>query len=90
MAARRQTRNFHLPLSSEMHRRLHAAARRERRPATALAREAIEAHLAELDRAALDGAIRRYAEAHAGTSADLDETLEATAIDELLALGEEE
>jgi predicted DNA-binding protein len=90
MASRGETRNFHVPLSSELHRRLHAAARRSDRPATALAREAIEEHLANLDRRILGEEVRRYAEAQAGTSADLDEELEATGVSELLRLAEEE
>ena len=37
-----------------------------------------------LDRAALDQAIREYAEKHAGTDADLDPDLEAAGIEHLL------
>ena len=37
-----------------------------------------------LDRAALDQAVREYAEQHAGTDADLDPDLEAAGIEHLL------
>ncbi len=78
-----KTRNFHLPLTEAIYRRLQEEAARLRIPATALAREAVEARLEELRRLNLHSALASYAERHAGTSADLDEPLEATGIETL-------
>lgn len=77
-------RNFHLPLPAALHRELTAEARRVRRPATAVAREAIDRFLAERKREALDRALASYAAAVAGSSDDLDPVLEAAATEHLL------
>jgi predicted transcriptional regulator len=80
-------RNLHVPLPEELHKRLQAEAQRSRRPATALAREAIDRWLEETRAAAIREEIGRYAQAHAGTAADLDLALEATGIEHLVTAG---
>ena len=60
---------------------LHHEASRLGRPATAVAREAIEAWLQERKRAAVREAIAAYAAQHAGTSVDLDPVLEKAALE---------
>ncbi len=80
----RPSRNVHVPLPEDLCRALQAEAEHTRRPANALARDAI-AHGVELRRhARIDQAILAYAEAVAGTSEDLDPDLEAASL-ELLA-----
>lgn len=79
-----QLQNMHVPLSTELHTRLRAEAKRSRQPATVLAREAIEAWLIEREKAQLHQAITDYAQEVAGSSADLDPDLEETAIEHLL------
>lgn len=54
-----------------------------RRPATAIAREAIERWLAEQHRATQHDAIVGYARGSAGTASDLDVDHEAAAIEHL-------
>ena len=77
-------RNLHVPLPEELHKRLQAEAQRSRRPATALAREAIDRWLEETRAAAIREEIGHYARAHAGTAADLDSSLEAAGIEHLV------
>lgn len=79
--------NFHLPLPADLHRRLQAAARRAKRPATVVARRAIEEFLRKLEREAIAEGIREYAAAHAGTEADLHADFERSAIELLLEEG---
>jgi predicted DNA-binding protein len=81
--AAQSARNFHVPISEDIHRRLKLESARTKRPATALAREAIEAWLGERRRRALRSAIAEYAEREAGGPADLDEQLERAAVDHL-------
>ena len=69
-------RNFHLPLDEDLYRRLRSEAARTGRPATELARSAIEAALRERQRFLLHESIAEYAAAVAGTQADLDPVLE--------------
>ena len=76
--------NMHVPLSTDIHTRLKAEAKRSGQPATVLVREAIETWLAEREKAALHQAITRYAEAVAGTPADLDPDMENAAVEQLL------
>jgi len=83
----RASRNLHVPLSEALHDRLRAEATRRGRPATALAREAIEAWVEDLEREALGDAIAGYAVAMAGTRADLDEDLERSAAEHLRRTG---
>jgi hypothetical protein len=74
-------RNFHLPLPEAVHEALHHEATRLGRPATAVAREAIELWLQERKRAVVREAIAAYAVQHAGTPADLDPDLERAALE---------
>lgn len=77
-------KNLHVPLPELLYRRLRGEAERARRPATDLAREAIDRWLAERERRELHDAVRAYARGKAGTRADLDGGLEAAAIEHLL------
>ena len=72
---RTASRNFHVPLPAKTYDRLRDEAERRRRPATQLAREAVESWLAEQERLALHQEIAAYAAGHAGTIEDLDEDL---------------
>jgi predicted transcriptional regulator len=83
---REQKRNLHVPLPDGLYRRLRAEAERTRRPATDLAREAIDRWLAEARRAAIHEEIASYAAGAAGTSDDLDAGLEAAGIEAMLVL----
>ena len=76
--------NMHVPLSTDIHTRLKAEVKRSGQPATVLVREAIETWLVEREKAALHHAIAHYAEAVAGTSADLDPDMEKAAVEHLL------
>ena len=78
--------NMHVPLSTDIHTRLKAEAKRSGQPATVLVREAIETWLVEREKAVLHQAIARYAEAVAGTSADLDPDVENAAVEQLLTV----
>ncbi len=76
-------RNFHVPLPDDLYRALQTEAERAQRPANALAREAI-AYWVELRRQEhIDREILAYAQATAGTSADLDPALEAASLEAL-------
>jgi predicted transcriptional regulator len=81
---RRDKKNLHVPLDAPLHERLMAQAQRVRSPVTTVAREAIEAWTVEQERRALHEAIQAYAEAMAGSGADLDEALEEAAALECL------
>ena len=83
--AARATRNLHVPLSGPVHERLRAEAARSGRPATTVAREAIEAWIAERERQAVHEAIAEYAGAMAGGPADLDEALEKAGVEHLVS-----
>ena len=78
-------RNFHLSLPDEVYRDLREEAARSSRPATALARQAIELWLHHRRKVARHEAIAAFAAEHAGTPLDLDAGLEAATIDHLLA-----
>ena len=82
---REQKRNLHVPLPEGLYRQLRAEAERTQRPATDLAREAIDRWLLEERRATLHDEIARYAAAAAGTESDLAPDLEAAAIEHLRA-----
>jgi predicted transcriptional regulator len=74
-------RNFHIPLPDDLYRALQAEASNSKKPANAVAREAI-AHWLELRRQArIDEAILAYAAAVAGTQHDLDPDLEARSLE---------
>jgi len=79
-----KTHNFHVPLSDKLNRELRAEAKRAGRPATELAREAIEHLVEDRKREALHREIATYAQAVAGTPQDLDSELEAAATSHLL------
>jgi len=81
-------RNFHLPLPDEVYRDLRAEAERSSRPATALARQAIELWLRHRRKVARHQAIAAFAAEHAGTPLDLDTELEAASIEHLIATNE--
>ena len=74
-------RNFHLPLPEDVYQALRDEAGVLRRPATAVAREAIEDWLRERRRAAVREAIAAYASRQAGTADDLDPSLERASLD---------
>jgi hypothetical protein len=76
-------KNLHVPLPEPMYRRLRLEAERSERPATDLAREAIDYWLVERQRQVVREAIQEYASSVAGTSEDLDEDLEAAALEVL-------
>jgi hypothetical protein len=74
-------RNFHIPLPEEVYQLLRDEAASVKRPATVLARHAIEAWLRQKKKAALREAIAAYAAAHAGSGADLNPALEAASLE---------
>jgi predicted transcriptional regulator len=76
-------RNFHLPLSDDLYTRLRAEARRTGRPATSLAREALERWLVQRKKAAVAEGIAAYVAEHAGGPMDLDDDLERAGVDHL-------
>jgi len=76
---------MHVPLPEATYRRLRDEAERSSRPATVLAREAIDRWLAEAECAAVHEAIAEYARAVAGGPDDLDVGLEAAGVEHLLA-----
>lgn len=82
------TRNLHVPLPELLHAELRAAAERTGRPATELARAAIDRWLQEEKRAAIRAEVAAYAAAHAGTTSDLDPALERAGVESLLAVNE--
>lgn len=81
--ASRPLRNFHVPIPDDIYARLRAEAAKMKRPATGLAREAIEHWLTERERLVVHEAIAEYARAEAGSAADLDDVLERAASDEV-------
>lgn len=78
-------KNLHVPLPEPLYQRLRTEAERARRPATDLAREAIDRWLTEQQRQILHDAIQTYARETAGTCDDLDGAMEATTIEHLVA-----
>ena len=74
-------RNFHLPLPEPLYRRLQAVAERANRPATVVARYAIESWLRQQRKVAVREAIAKYAAAVAGSREDLDPDLEAASLE---------
>lgn len=82
-AMREAVRNFHLPLPEGVYEALRHEAMQLRKPATAVARDVIEAWLRERKRAVVREGIATYAAKHAGTSADLDPSLESAALEVL-------
>ena len=76
-------RNFHFSLDEHLYERLHRAAARLEKPATQLAREALEVALADWERLALHKSIAEYAASVAGTPQDLDPPLARAAAEHL-------
>lgn len=74
-------RNFHVPLPEDLYRALQAEAAQARQPANALAREAIAQWVESRRQERIDQAILAYAEAVAGTAADLDPKLETAGLE---------
>ena len=81
------TSNFHLPLPAPLHARLRAVAKQQHRPATQLAKQAIEYWLEKQERLALHEEISSYATQSAGSSDDLDEQLQAAGLEHLNSEG---
>jgi len=75
--------NFHLPLPDDVYRALRDEAAAAGRPATTIARQAIETWLRERRKTILREAIAAYASENAGTTADLDPALEAAGLEML-------
>jgi predicted transcriptional regulator len=80
-ALAKPVRNFHLPLPEPLYRRLREVAERANRPATAVARYAIESWLRHQRRAGVREAIAAYAAEAAGSHEDLDPDLEAASLE---------
>jgi predicted transcriptional regulator len=76
-------RNFHVPLPEDLYHALQVEAEQARRPANALAREAIAVWLDRQRQARIDQAILAYAEAVAGTPEDLDPDIETASLESL-------
>ena len=83
-------RNFHLPLPDNIYDDLREEAQRSSRPATALARQAIEIWLRRRRKMNRHRAIASFAAEHAGSPLDLDSELEAASIDHLFETQEGE
>jgi hypothetical protein len=79
-ATRSEVRNFHLPLPDDVYEALRQEAARSGKPATVVAREAIEAWLRDRKRSAVHEAVAHYAVSHAGTPVDLDPALEKASV----------
>ncbi len=79
-------KNFHLPLPEHTYDELRAEAERVQRPATTVAREAISVWLRVRKKVTTRKAVMEYAADMAGTSFDLDPSLESAAIEELLKM----
>lgn len=77
-------KNLHIPLDAQLHSQLLTQAQRIRTPVPSVAREAIEIWTAAAERRDRHEASRAYAEAMAGSGADLDEDLERSAASDLL------
>jgi hypothetical protein len=79
------TKNFHLPLPERLYRELQEEAKRRGRPATVVARGAIQAWLRQMRRQEVAQAIAEYAEKYGGTEFDLDPDLERAGIESWLS-----
>jgi hypothetical protein len=77
-------KNFHVPLSDDTYLHLRSVSEATKVPATTLARQAIDAWLLDWARRERHLAIAQYASEMAGTELDLDDELEAAAIEHLL------
>ncbi len=77
-------KNFHLPLPDEIYDQLKLEAHRSRKPATSMARQAIQTWLAARKKLARKQAIAAYAAEMGGTEFDLDRELENATVEFLL------
>src|SRR2546427_528959 len=84
-----ETKNLHVPLPGTLYRRLRAEADRSRRPATELAREAIDRWLADRQRRHIHDEILAYAREGSGTADDLDTELESAGLELLDAASDD-
>jgi hypothetical protein len=84
-----KTQNFHLPLPAGTYAELRQAAEDLGTPATQIARAVLEAWLKDRRKRSLHKDISKYAEAHAGSSFDLDLDFEAASIGHLLTAAED-
>ena len=82
-------RNFHAPLPESTYVKLKHESKRLGRPATEIARVAIESWLRKQERLALSAAISQYAGSRAGTRDDLDTDLEQAGLQVLAGMEEE-
>lgn len=78
------SKNLHVPLPPRLYRALRAAADREGRPATEVARAAIADYLRAQRRKKETDELRAYVADAAGGPDDLDAALEAASIDHLV------
>ena len=74
-------KNFHLPLPDQTYLDLRSAAESAKVPATALARQAIDAWLTAQAKQSRHDAIAAYAKRMAATEFDLDPDLEAAGLE---------
>jgi predicted DNA-binding protein len=75
--------NFHIPLPEQLYIRLREAAKRQRRPATQMAKQAVEYWLEEQEKLVLHEEIASYAASAAGSIEDLDNQLESASLEHL-------
>lgn len=75
--------NFHVPLPPKLYAALRKTAEREGRPATQLAREAIARFILMQRRREIEGELRAYVAATAGSLDDLDPDIEAASLEVL-------
>ena len=78
------SRNLHVPLSESLYKLLRTEADQEKKPATVLARQAIENWLQRRQRVKVHQAVASYASKFAGTESDLDPALESASLEHLL------
>ncbi len=83
-------KKLNLPLPSEMHEAILVEAKALGIPATRLIRSVLDAWLEDRRRTLRRAEIRRFATACAGTEFDLDQELEAAAIQDLSRFCEED
>ena len=77
-------RNLHVPLPEDLYKLLKTEAEQTKKPATVLARQAIEGWLRRQQKTKIHQAITAYASKFAGTESDLDPALESASIKHLL------
>jgi len=77
----KDAKNLHVPLPPQLHEELREFATTLGKPATALAREAIERHLKRLRKEVVDATIAAWAVENAGTDVDLDPALESASLE---------